>query len=893
MGLITNEDGSGVITGPNEFNIFFVSYDNGASGGYGELGTNDNDTIQGGTSSDIIQLSAGTDALHGGEGSGDTIEAPTYLSVKDSKLDEPGTWYALHARDLVVDMALGTYALNWRDNGGDGTAVISSSGTLSGIEVLSDTRGNDILRGSDFTPLSGSGRIVGETFQLGQGVDHVDGRGGVDTIAVGAYLTSSITFDGVAIDVAAGTMRGLDGAVDTFANIERFSMTQGADVFKGDKNDNWVIGFGGGDTLSGGKGFDVLDYANSVSDGSGVTISGAQNMAAGDTWSETYTGFEQIRGTRDDDRMRGGNGNENYFGNRGDDLLNGGGGNDVLDGGDGMDTLLGGDGKDRLNGGEGVDSLDGGKGIDTLDYSIGDLIDYTLGVNVTLKSGKAIDQWGNEDTVSKVENVTGTKFRDLIKGSNGDNVIRGGDGRDNLGGLKGDDTLHGGKGKDSLGGGADNDTLNGDKGDDTLFGGEGDDTLNGGADNDILFGEEGADILNGGKGKDQLRDDKGLPNMFHFVNDDIRDALSDGKRPVVGANALANQLNGGDGDDKVFGTGYLQGGKNDDELRGAGFLDGGQGNDMLFADAAFDSTGSGYAVLSGGLGRDQLTGIGFPGSAASYVYSATSLTVNLGVGVANLGGGDRDTLTNISTVFGTNHDDVMKGHDGQEQFIGLGGNDTITLRSKAGAFDSANGGAGNDIIKSTGDGSVSVFGGKGTDQITVSGGTRAEVDGGKDADQIEIRADEGIVSGGAGNDTIVFFRNDTNVNDIIKGGAGNDTIRLKGSGRAVVEGNSGNDKIILSGGVSLNDVFSVTLGPGRDTLDIKESVMQVRVNDFDIGNDLIKLAAALPGNVSTFAQLKAAAVNVGSEVNIGLADGGVLILSDLQVADLQSGMFDL
>lgn len=78
-------------------------------------------------------------------------------------------------------------------------------------------------------------------------------------------------------------------------------------------------------------------------------------------------------------------------------------------------------------------------------------------------------------------------------GSEGDDVLEGGEERDLLIGLEGDDSLSGGAGEDQLEGDAGGDHLEGGAGDDLLRGGKGADILIGGAGDDELSGDQGPD----------------------------------------------------------------------------------------------------------------------------------------------------------------------------------------------------------------------------------------------------------------------------------------------------------------------------------------------------------------------------------------------------------------
>lgn len=65
-----------------------------------------------------------------------------------------------------------------------------------------------------------------------------------------------------------------------------------------------------------------------------------------------------------------------------------------------------------------------------------------------LAAGTALDTFGATDTISNVENVTGTSRNDIVFGSSADNRLDGGDGSDYLEGGDGNDTLNGGNGAD-------------------------------------------------------------------------------------------------------------------------------------------------------------------------------------------------------------------------------------------------------------------------------------------------------------------------------------------------------------------------------------------------------------------------------------------------------------
>ncbi|MCZ2861208.1 ExeM/NucH family extracellular endonuclease [Blastococcus sp. VKM Ac-2987] len=87
-----------------------------------------------------------------------------------------------------------------------------------------------------------------------------------------------------------------------------------------------------------------------------------------------------------------------------------------------------------------------------------------------------------------------------IVGTEGDDVLVGGNGVDVIMGLGGDDVITGGNGADVICGGNGDDVVNGNNGDDVLLGGAGDDRLYGDNGSDTLIGGPGTDVLDQGRG---------------------------------------------------------------------------------------------------------------------------------------------------------------------------------------------------------------------------------------------------------------------------------------------------------------------------------------------------------------------------------------------------------
>lgn len=116
--------------------------------------------------------------------------------------------------------------------------------------------------------------------------------------------------------------------------------------------------------------------------------------------------------------------------------LTGGALANFLNGGAGDDILIGNAGNDILTGGAGTDVINGGAGTDTVTYFLDG-----AGVNVDLGAGTATDGSGATDTLTAIENVTGSAFNDTLIGDTGDNTLTGGDGDNTLTGGGGNDTF--------------------------------------------------------------------------------------------------------------------------------------------------------------------------------------------------------------------------------------------------------------------------------------------------------------------------------------------------------------------------------------------------------------------------------------------------------------------
>ncbi len=366
--------------------------------------------------------------------------------------------------------------------------------------------------------------------------------------------TDEIRYDGAAaahIDLRPATLQyeeggggrvsyawGIHGGF-TIANgvtVEKATGGSGDDTLIGNDAANVLNGRGGADHMTGGLGDDwyhvdsmgdVIVEAEGEGDVDRVFASVSYALTAGAAIEILSTSLQVGTGAID------------LTGNELNNVVVGNNGANRLDGGDGADSLYGHLGSDILIGGLGDDRLDGGLGVDTADYS-----GATGGVNANLLTRTATGQ-GN-DLLLDIENLVGSSFNDILRGSAAANELSGGDGDDILDGREGADTLIGGLGNDwhyvdnagdvvveisgegsvdrvfaassyqlsaaaeieilstSLQVGVTAIDLTGNAFSQAIVGNNGANRLDGGAGHDTLYGHGGADVLIGGSGDDVM-----------------------------------------------------------------------------------------------------------------------------------------------------------------------------------------------------------------------------------------------------------------------------------------------------------------------------------------------------------------------------------------------------
>ncbi|HUR89188.1 MAG TPA: DUF4214 domain-containing protein [Ramlibacter sp.] len=437
--------------------------------------------------------------------------------------------------------------------GGDGFTGTEGDDSLfgwEGADTLSGAGGNDFIFGG----------AQNDVIDGGEGNDSVDASDGDDNVQGGA---------------GDDTINGGQGTdtVDGGEGNDLLLATHGF-VAGGAGNDRLGI-----DTSSfsvaidGGDGLDTADFSivsvwpnyHSVS----ISLAAGTVMSAGG--SATLSQVEGVIGTAAADWIEG---------NAVDNALQGGGGNDTLAGLAGADSLDGGAGDDVLDGGSGNDTLDGGNDIVAGDIAVmhGLQSQYTIQRNEATGEVVITDHVAGRDGTDTLRSVEKVQFTDALfalvdrpqgqVGTPGNDTMQGASAGIAMYGMGGNDVIDSAGGGSILYGGDGNDSLHGLPGSDQLFGGAGNDTVEG-FNGNVLYGEDGNDTV--------------------FL---------------TGLQQATITIYGGNGDDRVFGSGYIDGGAGNDDVDGEGTLVGGDGDDVL--------TGS-YThpgLLDGGAGNDQVRGAG-------------------------------------------------------------------------------------------------------------------------------------------------------------------------------------------------------------------------------------------------------------------------------------------
>ncbi len=477
--------GNDTIVGSNAANNFLY----GGGGSDFIAGADNDDFLFGQKSDDFIISGDGVDHMFGGRGDdtivGDHLNdvayggagADLFVLAAHAKLTVAD--YSAAAQDTWMGTATGRYighkVLDANNDGlsdlkvtlSDGAEILflNVSGSLGVLSVLAGFQSFSsiaVKTGAQLLTLSQAGKTLADAQLLG----HLGQQLAAATSMAGTLQADSIV--GGAANDTIGTSAGSDIAYGA-GGRDQINGGTGCDLLFGEADADTLLGATGNDSIFGGAGQDRIHGGG----GSDFLSGGFDN--------------DRIVGAIGNDVVSGGDGDDSLFGGADTDTVSGDSGDDVIDGGLGNDSLFGGSGNDQIFAGEGNDLIEGGLGSDTAFFIGAANVTVDLTIHASQATGYGLD------TLAGIENVTTGSGNDQLVGSRFANVLNGSEGNDTLLGGEGKDSLFGGTGDDLVDGGSDADMISGGLGRDRLRGGIGSDTLDGGLGSDSLTGGYGAD----------------------------------------------------------------------------------------------------------------------------------------------------------------------------------------------------------------------------------------------------------------------------------------------------------------------------------------------------------------------------------------------------------------
>lgn len=231
----------------------------------------------------------------------------------------------------------------------------------------------------------------------------------------------------------------------------------------------------------------------------------------------------------------------------------------------------------------------------------------------------------------------------------------------------------------------------------------------------------------------------------------------------LSAPASLPQINGGAGNDTLFGTGASE------------QFNGGEGNNTLFGNGGND-------LFIAGAGNDQAYGGG----------GNDRFELGGGINVAYGNGGNDSFVLGLGndTIYGGGGNDVVDAGNGENVVYGNGGNDRILTGS---GKDTIYAGGGDDFIN-VGNGDNLIYGNGGNDTFIAGSGNDTIYAGGGN-DFITVGSGDNLIYGNGGNDTIITGAG----NDLVYGGGGNESFNV-GTGNDLIYSNGGADVLFLNAG---------------------------------------------------------------------------------------------
>ena len=653
------------------------------------------------------------------------------------------------------------------------------------------------------------------------------------------------------------------------AGRDRLEGGFGNDIINGGDGDDLITDKGGDENIKGGAGNDTIHGGP----GTDLVLAGSGNdfVVLGDD------DLGEVFGGTGNDFIHADSGAERILGNEGDDWLEGGAfsgapgdnfdeifardeirGNDVFRGAGGFDEFIGEGGDDIFIGSLGRGKMAGQSGFDWATYKdLGFGVNANLGLPIILDAAPTIPANSVLDQFESVEGLSGSRFNDILTGTNDVAADMGRFDQGGAGGFQGSqldaqgialvDGLQAvlGAGVTSFTGG------------DIILGGDGSDLITGGGGNDVIDGDKwlnarisvranpdgtGAEI-------DTADDMSGLvneifngtynPGQLRIVREilDLSAAQRAGDVDVARFSGAAADYDVTYNPNGTVTVSHARGTQADgvDTLRNVEV--------MRFTDqdvSIVNQPATGTPVINNlnptagqtltantasiadvnGLGafsyqwRSSADGVTWTNIAgangASFLLTNAAgmlpdpqqgLMMDVVVSFTD-GFGGAEAVTSAPTAVvganwvGNNFANVFAGTAGRDVAQGNPGNDTI---SGADGADVLNGGAGNDVI-----------------------------DGGNDNDTLGGNAGNDTLIGGGGNDTLGA----DDGTDVLNGGAGNDSLSGGGGSDTAIYSLAARNYVV---GVTGSNTFTVTATAGTDGVDTTASIETLRFASIDYG----------------------------------------------------------
>ena len=596
-----------------------------------------------------------------------------------------------------------------------------AAGTVEHFAGGIDTINGDL---DQFRASDGNDSILGsaldEVFMLRGGTDTVDGAGGTDTLRYDRFGVQSPVTVNFGTGEATGTFNDAAFRHD-FSNIEAVRGSKFDDTIIGSAGVQTISGNAGDDTLTGGAGADEFRLGhNSISvagtnggtdtitdfevgldvldfEGLGLTEAqiGTSFVRAADTGQGAFVAFADgsnlfLEGLsaaqlaamdpfamtpNDGTTGPGGSGEADFPGT---ELAN------LLTGTAAAESFDARGGNDWINAGGGSDTVDGGAGRDMLSlYNVPDTpgrtnVQYRL--EVDMAAGTAVSHDGSESvTFSGIERFTASIYADRIRGSDGDDEIRGLGDYDWFIATPGNDSIDGGTGQDMI--------------------------------SFLEYQSSAANVIG------DIFGSNGLPPTGAQVSGLVMDLADPTNNTELAAGlelTSVERVTGSVRQDVFWGDD----GQND--FRGLGDFD------------WFVSSEGGRERYFGGNGFDTVTYFNAPGGIVASLSNGA--TVNgQETGFGDGGWAARDLYFEIENLVGSRFDDRLTGSSERNQLNGLEGDDFIF---GLGDTDYMMGGAGNDVIDGGDGADYALFSGNSTDYTLTRAGNEVTVTGADGTDRL-------------------------------------------------------------------------------------------------------------------------------------------------------------